>query len=166
MGTINYKTSDYITLGAIPYVFDDFRDDPELTDYTDKDIYQMMQDYTDEDYENIKTILEDNYFYYFHVSIESGYYEGFHLMIENNFPVYFEDCYEKREAQKEITEIKKFLIQCAGHGLVSCSCGWCMGYTDYKRTIKDISAAIKEMRAEVASTPTWRQYEKTEMAVM
>lgn len=89
-----------------------------------------------------------------------GNYEGFTLDIENNFPIAFDGWEDRREANKEITEIKEFLIACAGLGLVECSPGWCTGYNDYKGTIAAIKAAIKNMREEVKRTPTWAQYEK------
>lgn len=46
------------------------------------------------------------------------------------------------------------------YGLVQCSPGWCTGYNDYKGTIVAIKAAIKEMREEVKTIPTWAQYER------
>ena len=57
-------------------------------------------------------------------------------------------------------EIKQFLIDCAGLGLVQCSPGWCTGYNDYNGTIKAIKAAIKEMRDELRTIPTWAQYNR------
>lgn len=130
MGTINYKTSDYITLCY------------------------------DCDKENIDSILEKYDFYYYHVAIQPGYYEGFSLDIENNFPIAFDTGEDRREAQKEITRLKKCLIECAGCGLVTCVPGRSTTYGDYKSTLESISTAIVEMREEVRKIPTWRQYEK------
>lgn len=112
-------------------------------------------------YKNIEIELKTHSFYYFHVVIKPGYYEGFTLDIENNFPVCYDSWEDKRAAQKEITELKQFLIDCAGLGLVKCSLGWCTGYSDYKGTIKAIKAAIKEMREEIKTVPTWAQYERS-----
>lgn len=114
----------------------------------------------DADNDNVITILEKYSFYYFHVAIKPGYYEGFTLDIENNFSVAFDGWEDKRAAQREITSLKKCLLECAGVGMVQCSPGWCTGYNDYKGTCKAIGTAIKAMRDEVKNTPTWTQYER------
>lgn len=137
MGTINYFTSNYITLGA------------RIEDGADYE----------DDYYNAQEVIDSYKLYYYHVSIKPGYYEGFSVMIENNYPVAY-DFYEDRAgANREITLIKKMLADLAGVGLVSCSPGWCTGYEDYNGTMQEINAAIKAMRAEVKTIPTWRQYE-------
>ena len=112
----------------------------------------------EEDEMNIEFILEKYSFDYFHVTIKPGYYEGFTLDIENNFSVAFDGWKDKRAAQLEITSLKKCLLECAGVGMVECWPGWCTKYNDYKGTCKAIGAAIKVMRDEVNSTPTWTQY--------
>lgn len=146
MGTINYNTSDYVTIGY----------DCSGIDYDDMD-YDF---YISEDYETIKDILNQYFFYYFHVKIEPGYYEGFYIDIKYDFPLFY-DYTCRQEAQKEITTIKHALLQivestncCAVHP------GWCMGYSDYKSTLSEIEKAVKEMRQDVKSTPTYRQYQK------
>lgn len=154
MGTINYFTSDYITLGLQPYDADEFIDDEGTIDY------DLISIYYDDDYHNIKNELEKYSFYYYHVTIKPGYYEGFTIDIENNFSIAFDGYEDKKEANKEITQIKHFLIGCAGLGMVQCFPGWCTGYSDYKSTIKAINEAIKIMREEVKTIPTWTQYNK------
>lgn len=153
MGAINYYTSDYITMGLRPYDIEDFTDENGVD-------YDEMQFCYNCDYENIETELNKHDFYYFHVAIKPGYYEGFTLDIENNFPVALDSWEDRNAANKEITEIKQFLIDCAGLGLVQCSPGWCTGYNDYNGTIKAIKNAIKNMRQEIKSVPTWAQYNK------
>lgn len=168
MGTINYKRSDYITLGVRPYDIDDFKNDPgfigEMTELygevNDNLIYDYINDLADDDHANIKYALDKWDFYYFHITVEPGYYEGFSLDIENNFSVCFDSYEDKRAAQKEITGIKQFLLGCAANGLVKCSPGWCTAYCNYWETVKAINAAIQEMRDEVKSTPTWSRYNK------
>lgn len=108
----------------------------------------------------VGAILDRFSFWYFHLAIKPGYYEGFSLDIESNFPVAFDNWEERKAAQREITQIKKCLIELAGVGLVACFPGWCTGYLDYKGTLQRINEAIKEMREEVKATPTWRQYER------
>ena len=169
MGAINYCTSDYITLGLRPYDRDELTTDPDFMEALQAQVDEYggtietaLDSYITEcyscDYDNIKTELEKHYFYYYHITIKPGYYEGFTLNIENNFPVALDSWADRREAMKEITEIKQFLIDCAGLGLVECSPGWCTGYSDYKGTIQAIKAAIKTMRDELKTIPTWTQY--------
>lgn len=149
MGAINYYTSDYITIG---YNLNNI-------DYED----EFYNDYINDYYEQIKYRLDQEYFYYFHVVLKPGYYEGFTIDIEFNFKYCF-DCYsDKRDAQKEITRIKAFLIECV-NDFECCAVwpGWCTGYADYKTTLKEINAAIKEMRAEAKNTTTWYSLPKSE----
>ena len=171
MGAINYKTSDYITLGIKPYDFDECKalelefykeEYPELLnadgDIDDNIVYEYIAECYNDDYENIKNELDKYDFVYYHVNIEPGYYDGFTIDIENNFGVAYDDWTDRAEAQKEITQIKQLLTDCAGMGMVECAPGWCTGYSDYKETLKAIESAIKYMRAEVKTIPTWRQY--------
>ena len=154
MGAVNYYTSDYITLGLRPYDTEDFTDENGNIDY------EEINYCYDADRENIENELEKYDFWYYHITIKPGYYEGFTLNIENNFPVALDDCYCRRQANKEITKIKSFLIDCAGLGLVQCFPGWCTGYNDYNGTIAAIKEAVKDMREELKTIPTWRQYER------
>lgn len=171
MGAINYFTSDYITMGLRPYDASDFESDSEFMEELQKEIDEYggtietaLQDYIqscyESDFENIETELNKHNFYYYHIAIKPGYYEGFTLDIESNFPIALDGWEDRKAASKEITEIKQFLIACAGLGLVKCSPGWCTGYSDYNGTITAINAAIKEMREELKTIPTWTQYNR------
>ena len=98
MGTINYKTSDYITIGYnLNYV-----------DYEDEFYNDIINDY----YDQVKYTLEKQRFYYFNVELVPGYYEGFSIDIEFNYKYCFDNWQDKRDAQKEITQLKKFLLEC------------------------------------------------------
>lgn len=174
MGAINYCTSNYITLGLRPYDRDELTKDPEFMEELQREINEYggtveaaLDSYINDcyscDYDNIKTELEKHYFYYYHIAIKPGYYEGFTLDIENNFPVALDSWADRRDANKEITEIKQFLIDCAGLGLVACYPGWCTRYSDYNGTIQAIKAAIKDMRGELKTIPTWAQYNREEV---
>lgn len=169
MGAVNYFTSDYITMGIGPYSAYDLENDPDFMDALQDEVNEYggtideaLESYIQTSYEddeiNIESILEKYSFCYFHVAIKPGYYEGFTLDIENNYPVAFDGWKDKRAAQREITSLKKCLIECAGVGMVECWPGWCTKYNDYKGTCKAIGAAIKVMRDEVNNTPTWAQY--------
>lgn len=145
MGTINYKTSNYITLGY----------NCNFIDYDDDFYNDVLQDYFDQ----IQYRLKQERFYYFHITVEPGYYEGYSIDIEFNFGLCFDDWQDKREAQKEITQIKAFLMECI-NDFECCAVypGWCTGYADYNKTIEELNAAIKEMRETVKQTPTYNQY--------
>lgn len=171
MGAVNYHTSDYITLGLCPYDFQDFENDTYLMEEIRREceeyggtvedaIENYISDCYEADYINVNHELNKHDFYYYHITIEPGYYEGFTLDIENNLPVALDSWEDRTAANKEITEIKQFLIDCAGLGLVECSPGWCTGYNDYHGTLKAIKEAIKEMRDELRTIPTWSQYER------
>ena len=171
MGAVNYFTSDYITMGLRPYDSWEFEKDSEFMEEVRQEceeyggtiedaIASYMEDCYNCDYENVETEIEKHNFYYYHITIQPGYYEGFTLDIKNNFPVALDRWEDRRNASKEITGIKQFLIECAGFGLVQCSPGWCTGYNDYKGTIKAIKAAIKKMRDELRTIPTVAQYNR------
>ena len=147
MGTINYKTSDFITLGY----------NCNNIDYEDEFYHEIIQDY----YDQIAYRLKQEDFYYFHIELEPGYYEGYSLNIEFNFNVCFDNWEDKPAAQKEITQIKKFLLECINDfECVAVYPGWCTGYADYKRTLRELNGAIKLMRRVAKATPTYNQYIK------
>ncbi|MBR4123761.1 MAG: hypothetical protein IKT93_05025 [Clostridia bacterium] len=142
MGTINYFTSDYITLG-----------------YNTNNINYDDEFYSDDinfEFDEIAAILRNEFFYYFHITLKPGYYEGFSIDIENNFKYCFDNYGEKLQALKEVTRIKNFMLYIIDNFNVSVVFpGWCTGYGDYKETTQKINAAIKEMKSEIKTTPTY-----------
>jgi hypothetical protein len=142
MGTINYFTSDYITLGY----------NTGHIDYND----EFYSDDIQFEFDGINALLKDAAFYYFHITLKPGYYDGFTIDIENNFSIFFDNYGEKLEALKEITRIKNFLTYIVDNFNINVVYpGWCTSYGDYKKTIEEINAATKNMRAEVKDTPTY-----------
>ena len=171
MGTINYKTSDYITMGARIQNYSDFENDSyfleELKEEIDRCglenvIYSEIEENYNCDRLNVETYLNQHNFVFYHVTIEPGYYEGFSINIENNFPVAYNDREEKRQAQKEITELKQFLLDCAGAGIAVVYPGWCTTELNYNDSVNAIKAAIKEIREESKAIPTWLWYERNQ----
>ena len=171
MGAVNYFTSDYITMGLRPYDSWELEKDSEFMEEMRREceeygstvesaIDNYIQSCYEDDYTNIENELNKHNFHYYHIAIKPGYYEGFTLDIENNYPVALDSWQDRRDANKEITRIKQFLIDCAGLGLVACYPGWCTGYSDYSGTIEAIEQAVKEMRDDVKTVPTWAQYKK------
>lgn len=154
MGAVNYATSNYITIGLKPYDYEDFDDENGNIDY------DMMNDYYQADYNNIETILNKYDFHYFHVVIKPGYYEGFSIDIENNYGVCYDCWQDKQAALEEATQIKLFLLECIDNGLCKCSPEWCTGYYDRAESVKAVKQAVKEMKEEIRSIPTWRYCER------
>ena len=142
MGAINYKTSDFITLGY----------NTNNIDYND----EFYDELINEEYEGIKYLLEEENFYYFHIVLEPGYYEGFTIDIEHNFSYCYDDYLDKLQALKEITRIKNFLLYIVNNFNINAVYpAWCTAYADYKNTIEEINAAIEEMKSSVKNTPTY-----------
>ena len=146
MGTINYGSNKYVTMGLNLDYFDDLDD-------LDREYEQEFM------YEEIKEILEKYYFNYWIVSIEPGYYEGFYIKIKNDW-LYFYDSYERNDVLKETTQLKKFLLECLTCGLVVVYPGWCTSYLDQDRSKKHILEAIRGMKNDIKQKPTWNQFEK------
>jgi hypothetical protein len=144
MGTINYGSNDVIDLGVDISKEGDFGILSEVVSYI---------------YDDVKNILDNYNFYYYHVAIKEGYYSGFYLDIEPNFYIY--DSYlDKIDAQKELTQLKKFLLECAGVGLVVYLPGWVTGYYDFIDTKNAIKEAIKNARLVVKTAPTDYTYKE------
>lgn len=137
MGAINYGSSDYINIGL------------KAGDYEDEYVADM--------YDIIHEIVDHYNFTYFNVKIKSGYYEGFYINIRADYPEYFYDCGERLDAQKEVTKLKKMLLECVKNGLVEYSPGWCTGYNDINGTKLAVMRATQELRREVNNIPTMRQ---------
>lgn len=154
MGAINYGTSNYITIGLEPYDYENYRDENNEIDYE-----AMNIDYSD-DLSNIEALLNHFDFAIFHVVIESGYYEGFYINIENNYELCFNCWQDKRTAQKEITQLKEFLIACVNMGMCKVSPGWVTSYYSREDSIKAINAAMKDLREQVKQIPTWAYCER------
>lgn len=154
MGAINYGTSDYITIGLEPYDIEDYCDENNEPDYE-----AMNDDYSD-NLSNIEALLNHFDFAIFRVAIEPGYYEGFYIDIENNYGLCFDCWQDKRDAQKEITQLKEFLIACVNMGMCKVSPGWCTSYYSREDSIEAIKAAMKDLRDEVKQIPTWSYCER------
>ena len=142
MGAINYGSNDIINLGV---------------DVSKEEDFGILSEEVCCIYEDIKNILDNYDFYYYHVVIKEGYYIGLYLDIEANFYIY--DSYlDKLDAQKELTQLKKFLLECAGAGLVVYTPSWATGYYDFIDTKNAIKEAIKKERAVIKGAPTDYKY--------
>lgn len=173
MGTINYGTSDYVTVGIKPYDRTAFEQDSDLMQELEEEVQEYggtikealdsyIADCYDDDYANISTLLESTNFHYFTITLESGYYEGFYLSIENKYPDCYDSWQDKREALKEATQIKRFLLECLGYGLRVVYPGWVNHWFSMEESKKKIAEAIRAMKQEIKGTPTWMRLEAME----
>lgn len=164
MGSVNYFTSEYITLAIKPYDTDDFLSDTDFITYCRECnispddlpdyINDTINDYYDADAENARAILAIFDFNFFTVSIVPGYYEGLSVKIETNYSFY-DDYAEKRDALKETTQLKECLHKLNGVGFHACAPFWVTAYYDYADTEKMIIQAIDEMRTDIKNADTY-----------
>lgn len=153
MGTVNYSTSQYVTVGydcRTEYARDDFwTDEQEQRNFE----IEFLQEQTEK-------LLGRYDFSVFGVKICQGYYEGFSVDLDPDIPAYFDSWQDKRDAQKEVTAVKRFLLDCIDLGLVVVRPGWCTGYLSPEESRETVAAAVKRMRYDVQNTPTRRNYKR------
>lgn len=140
MGTINFNTLTKINCLALV-------NEPE----TEEEQY-----FCDDKLEETQAELNKHNFYYFNLSINYGYYNGFCLKLEDNDTKYiYQDSKEKAEVLKELTAIKKVLLDIVKNGLLwGCYHSWAYNKLETAETIKQIKETIKELKAEVKASYT------------
>ena len=165
MGTVNYKTSDIITLGLRPYEPRDFELDPDFMDEArrqsehygddiDSIIYQAIADYTEDDRLTAENIISRYSFEFFHVSIEPGYYEGFSVNISDDLPSEYWDADERQQTLTDAANMGDMLEELVNDVcMVEVWPGWCTTYHDADRTLKDIHKAIRGLIYDINDTP-------------
>ena len=160
MGTINYKTSEYITLALKPYDHDDFINDFDFNlcaaEYPDIPLetlaQQAIEEYYNDDYSNAESVLDKYDFIFFDLKIENGYYEGYSIRIENKFDNIY-DYTDKQLALMETSKLKDCLDELNSIGYQACFPGWCPVYFSHNDTTAKIAQAIEEIREEIKNTP-------------
>lgn len=170
MGTINYGTCDYITMGIKPYEREDFLSDLDFMETATEnimeyggDINEYIEDtiysYYGDDRLNAKTIIDKYNFRYFLVYPEPGYYEGLYIHLSEEFPLFIDGEEERKEILEEVNSLHKMFIDLAGCGFVACFPGWCTGYLDYIGTLEEIEKACAKLREKAESIKTWEAVE-------
>lgn len=163
MGTINYGTSKYITMGFETLTAWDIEQDKRLFAELEKEaetyggdideyIYTYIQDCEESDYENIDYILQSHSFDYFNITLECGYYDGCYLKIDDGRDIWDDD--DKCDALKEVEEVRAFLHECNGSGMRACYPHWCTTFDDYEKTKEEIEKACDAMRADIMAIDT------------
>ncbi len=160
MGTINYGTNKYITMGLKPFDFEDTKKALEecVSDdisFTDDDVYEQMNVETEESRNNVEEILKDVSFDYFRLSIEPGYYEGFYIKIESDFEGNLDDENDKTKAREETEKLKDTLkaLMDADSFICVVSPGWCMTYYDRDESLRRIDEAANEILEDIEKEP-------------
>ena len=165
MGTVNYKTSDIITLGLRPYEPRDFELDPDFMEDARKRceengcslfdwIEGTINEYTEDDRQTAADIISKYRFEFFQVSIEPGYYEGFSVYISNDLPGEYWDADERQQALTDAANLGNMLKE-----LVNTAClvevwpGWLTTYHDTDRTLQDIRKTIRGLIYDINDTP-------------
>lgn len=174
MGSINYHTSEYITLAIKPLEIDEVLQDPYFVEWAESiemsftgsnTVEALAMDRIYNDYQDIyntaKNIIDEYNFEWYELHILPGYEEGYSIDVECCLPSHFDTCKDKKEAQKEVTQVKECLIRLVKEACF-CECfpSWSTDYSEEKDTIKGINAAIKLMRKEISITETERQWNK------
>ena len=165
MGTVNYKTSDIITLGLKPYEPRDFELDPDFMEDARERceengcslfdwIEGTINEYTEDDRQTAADIISKYRFEFFQVSIEPGYYEGFSVYISNDLPGEYWDADERQQALTDAANLGNMLKE-----LVNTAClvevwpGWLTTYHDTDRTLQDIRKTIRGLIYDINDTP-------------
>lgn len=160
MGTINYKTSNIITLGTMPEDFDviqiDYCEehgfDPE--EVSDEVVYEIINENELCDEVNANFIIDGCALCFFKLSVEPGYYEGRQIIIEENLPTWdgeFEREEDKKDVLAEIDKLEQLLIELNGIGFAVCHPWWCTTYEEYDKGCESIKNAIAEYKKSVTA---------------
>lgn len=158
MGSINYKTNKYITIGynigKAEKEAEEIAAEEEV--FNENDIYY---DQEEETFNELKELIEEYNFNYFDVKLEAGYYQGFYIDFDFDY-LYFYNSEEKKEALKEATQLKKLLYKILDYNCVVCYPGWCTSYLNKTKSKKEIFAGIKQLKEDIKNTLTEKNYFK------
>ena len=125
MGTINYGTSQFVTVAAPDY-------DGNM------EAYNTLEDW-------VRDKLNQYNFEYYDLDIEYGYYEGFYINIMKNDSFYFLDTLDAKETapiiRNEIDSVIALLKELCELGCCVVHPGWCTAYLNLEDSIKEIESA-------------------------
>jgi hypothetical protein len=122
-------------------------------------------DYYDDFYfelEEVDETIKNKNFYYFNLLIKYGYYNGFYLKLEDDNTKYiYENTKEKQEVLKELTQIKKILVDFVKNGFLwGCYPSWVYSKLEKKETLTELRKIIKELKEETKKSYTQRTAKK------
>lgn len=159
MGTINYKTSEFLTVGLMPFDFDEEKaaliemGEEDTPEPTDSEVFDYIFDIEAEERAEVEYHFKDLSFSIFDVKIEPGYYEGFSIDVRLDY-LYFDDNEEKEAAIKEAGMIRDLWL----YAVNNTNCfevwpGWVTTYKEYDETLESIEKAYKAMLEAVEKIP-------------
>lgn len=163
MGTINYLTSDVITLVHDSSMYDrDFiRDECILndSDVAPDDVTDSDIDFVIDNFINDQISELDNYvdfeapsMEFFKLSVKYGYYEGAQLVVDDATKYGFDSVEERADALKEADTLKTALLDVYNLGFRACSPSWCSKYYNDDETRLEIDNAINELKNRINNT--------------
>ncbi len=163
MGTINYLTSDIITLVHDSNMYDrDFirdeciLDDSDITpdEVTDSDIDFIIDNFINDQISELENYIgfEAPAMEFFKLSVKYGYYKGVQLVIEDMTKYGFESVEERADALKEVDTLKSVLLAVHEIGFNACSPSWCTKYYNHDETTQMIDNAINELKNRINNT--------------
>lgn len=167
MGAINYGSNNILlNLGVETNYYPDkeeieaYRKDFDENDLSDEEIENFFMDdyylWLEMEFKDIEKSIPDNLEFY-EITLESGYYEGYYLKIKDVYS--WLDCWEEKALMnKELTRIKKFLLNCIlNHGFVVYRAGWCTAYESQSKSIELLNKAISQERDRIKRLYTDKQ---------
>lgn len=162
MGTINFKTSDYITLGYKIRDSWDISHDPIFKNFILEEMYangyddsdfewyseMRINEYAESDYDEISSALDRQRFSFFDIKLENGYYEGFQLLISANYDPDFLTKDDRIDFLAEVSHIREFLNLCVDYGMLECHPWWCTTWERADTTRADIDRVCDRIKEE------------------
>lgn len=155
MGAINYGRSKYITLGLNTDTLYEEKEELE-----DNDIYYDVDDTICSQFEELEYIVGKYNFNYFDVKLKPGYYDGFYLEIKDSEYVCFDNMQEREDVLKEVSVLKKLLLELIDNGLLVCYPWWVTKWLNDVESIKEVNKAIATIRKDIRKIPTYRTYKR------
>lgn len=165
MGTVNYQTSDYITLASAPLYSEDYseyaEEQAEETGKSVEAIIGSLMSLGEEDsWIAAKEAAEKttrNEFW--KLDAVPGYYEGSQVVIHNELPESITD-EERQTALTEVDGLKVLLVGLVENAsFLETAPGWCPKWSARAETLESIDRAAEEMREAVLSVPAWKEAE-------
>lgn len=151
MGSINYKTNNFVTVG---YNIPKKEKEMEEIAAEEEEIFNANELYYEEEEmqaQEVKDIIKKYNLNFFDVELVAGYYQGFYIDFDFDY-LYFYNYQEKQEALKEATKLKKLLYELLQFDCVVCLPGWCTSYLNKTESKKAIFQGIKQLKEKIKNT--------------
>lgn len=160
MSTINYATSDIITVGLnVDELTSNIYPKNEVED--ESIINKLDELYSNEElnyYRTAKSIIDDFYFTYFKIDLQCGYYNGFIVNIYqnvtlNDIKTEYDDIDEMKDTTYEyindLKNLKQLLLKVVKEAnLVTLTPGWVTGYDTHAHSIANIETTFDKLIEE------------------